>query len=459
MRILLGTVTIRREYDLKSVLRISVFGAVLTVLAGCAPASMTGVSFRAQGIDPRRVIDAPAQAEAEMLCNMNEFYALGEQLKQIRKPAVVPPKKSVLVLSGGGTYGAYSAGVLIGWSETGTRPQFDVVTGVSTGALIAALAFLGPEMDSDLRRVYTTVSNKDIYTQKFLPRSIFSESLADNAPLAHMIDRVISSEYMARVAEEHRKGRRLYVGTTEMDSRRPIIWDMGAISLQGTEEARATFGKLLLASAAIPGFFPPVRIPVEVDGRKVEELHVDGGVTQALFARPPWLPPNSRVENGHDYLWGSDLYIISAGKLYADPQSIPLRSLQIAANSVSTLIYSQTRDQLFKLYAVSILTGMNYRLTAIPENFEVPADSTTFDPVQMTRMFEEGVRQVKSGKTWRDSPPGLDKGEGVAVRSGIRLTTSPILVASPTQPPQPPQLLPHSEQGIPVGPASVPGTK
>ncbi|QVL33005.1 patatin-like phospholipase family protein [Telmatocola sphagniphila] len=431
-------------------LRISVVWLFLATVAGCSAPAMSLQSYSKQGIDPRRVMDPAAQSEAEQLCNWVEFYSMCEQLKATRKPEVMPPKKSVLVLSGGGTYGAYTAGVLVGWSEAGNRPNFDVVTGVSTGALIAAMVFLGPEMDGELKRLYTTVSNNDIYIQKLLPRGILSESLADNTPLEKMIMQVVTPDYLTKVAAEHRKGRRLYVGTTEMDSRQPIIWDMGAIACQGTAESRVLFSKLLLASAAIPGFFPPVRIPVEIDGRRSEELHVDGGVTQAVFARPPWMPANLR--NGSHQLFGSDLYIITAGKLYADPQSIKLRALNIAATSVSTLIYSQTRDQLFKLYAVSVLTGMNYRLTSIPEEFPVPEDATTFDPITMSKMFDEGVRQIRIGQAWRDSPPGFEKGEEISVRAGVKLSTDQFNPQSVMQPAAKSAVIPKTENGIPIGP-------
>src|SRR5205085_3021207 len=177
---------------------------------------------------------------------------------------------------------------------------------------------------------------------------------------------------------EHRKGRRLYVGTTHLDSKRLVVWDMGAIAARGGPVYLALFRKVLLASASIPGFFPPVRLPVTVDGKSYEELHVDGGVTAALFFRPPVVQPEEAARLGEHPLAGSNVYIIVAGKLFADPGCADRKFTRIAADSISALLYSQTRGDLFQLYALSLVGRMNYHLTAIPANAPAPADATTF---------------------------------------------------------------------------------
>ncbi|OWK47350.1 putative lipoprotein [Fimbriiglobus ruber] len=347
---------------------------------------------------------------------------MGERIRTSQKPAVIPPKKTCLALSGGGTFGAFQAGLLVGWTEAGTRPAFDSITGVSTGALIAGLTFLGPDYDCELRRVYTTLKTEDIYTKKRGVRSLLSDSLADNTPLAQQIDRILTPATMARLAEEHRKGRRLYVGTTDLDGRRPVIWDVGAIAANNEPGARELIAKVMLASAAIPAFFPPTEIPVEVDGRQLIERHVDGGVSQNVFLRPPQVPPEYRTRPPADFLYGSDLYIIVAGKLYADPHQVKARVVQIASSGVSTLIDAETRVELIRLYTASILAGMNYHLASIPADFQAPTDSTKFDPGEMSRMFEEGRRQALTNTAWRKNPPGTLENEILAQRSSIRLT-------------------------------------
>ena len=413
---------------------------LLAALAGCAAMTPPLPTPTAAGLNPADLVDPVAEADSCGPCALQDLYRVAEQIRRERRPAVLPPKRSVLVLSGGGAYGAYSAGVLCGWTRTGTRPEFDVVTGVSTGALVAALAFLGPDYDGELRRVYTTLESKDIFRFRRSVRSLLSEGLADNAPLARQIESFVSPENMARLAAEHARGRRLYVGTTDLDGRRQVVWDVGAIATQGTPEAAGLIVRVLLASAAIPGFFPPVRIPVSADGKLYEERHIDGGVTASLFFRMPWVPPERRNDPVAASLYDSDLYIIVAGKLYPDPEPVRPRTLTIAATSVSTMIYAQTRDELYKLYTACVLTGMNYRVTAIPQDFPATAASTDFDPVEMSRMFDEGVRQATCGTAWRSTPPGLEAGEHVSQRGGVNLTVVPTGPRPAVGPPEPPGL-------------------
>ncbi len=348
---------------------------------------------------------------------------------QAAPPAAAPPNGrkpfNVLVLSGGGAYGAYSAGVLAGWSEAGTRPEFDVVTGVSTGALVATLAFLGPEKDADLKRFYTSLSDRDLYVRRSSLSALWGDALADSRPLEKLIEREVTGDLVAAIAAEHAKGRRLYIGTTHLSSRRLVVWDMGAIASRGGPGDVALFRRILLASASIPGFLPPVTIPVEVDGKVTEEMHVDGGVSASLFFRPPQVPRDQLADLGDRPLAGSNLYIVVAGKLFADPAPVKPRFLSIVQTSISGLLYAQTRGDLFQLYALSMATGMNYRLAAIPPDAPMPAAATTFDPAAMSRLYETGRRQAGAAGAWRETPPGNRPGEEVPVRGGARLSTTP----------------------------------
>jgi hypothetical protein len=352
--------------------------------------------------------------------------------RQTQTSPVVPVSASsgkkpfnVLVLSGGGAYGAYSAGVLAGWSEAGTRPQFDVVTGVSTGALVATLAFLGPGRDAALKRFYTTVTDNDVYARKSDLAALLSDSFRDSKPLAKLIDAVVDQGIVREIAAEHAKGRRLYVGTTHLDARRLVVWDMGEIASRGTPADLALFRQVLLASASIPGYFPPVLINVDVDGKPAEELHVDGGVTASLFFRSPHVSAAQYRKLGERPMEGSNLFIVVAGKLYADPACVERRLIPIAADSISALLYSQCRGDLFQLYALSLATGMNYRMTAIPQDMTVPADATSFDPKVMGWLYEQGRQQALAGKLWRTSPPGTEPGEEVPIRGGVKLQQMP----------------------------------
>ncbi|WP_020471130.1 patatin-like phospholipase family protein [Zavarzinella formosa] len=392
--------------------------------AGCSGTSQDRTPVKA-GFSPARLIDPVAQCDANTLLNWDDLTVIADKIKEDHKPKVLPPQKNVLVISGGGAFGAYPAGLLVGWTEAGTRPNFDVVTGISTGALIAVFAFAGPEYDPLLRQYYTSVTNKDVYKMKSILRGLLSESLADSTPMRDKIAETTTPEVIAKVAAEHRKGRRLYIGTTDLDARRPVIWDMGAIACDDTEGARDLFRMVMLASASIPGFFPPVRIPVTINGEKFVERHVDGGVTSALFVRPPWLPPEQRRDPTKSGLYGSNMYVMVAGKLYADQEEVRSRSLAVLGSSVSTLLYTQARDELFKLYFASALTGMNFKLSSVPEDVECKIDSTEFNPEAMSRLFEEGRSRAKSKDLWRTTPPGSLPREVPAFRGSIRLDYLP----------------------------------
>ena len=368
--------------------------------------------------------DAPADSLSPL--SSEELNVVADQIREVRRsrrPATGPDRKyTILAMSGGGAYGAYTAGVVCGWTETGTRPRFDVITGISTGSLVAALAFIGPTADDEIRRFYTQTTTEEVYEIRKPIRSLFSAYLADNTPLAEQIARTITPDYLRAVAAEHAAGRRLYVGSTNLNTRRLVVWDMGAIAARGTPEARDLYIDVLLASTAIPGFFPPVTFQTNVDGHPHEEVHVDGGVSRALFFRAPHVPPADRAAFGPASLHDSDLYLIVAGKLYPDPAPVQLKALSVAGSSISSLLYSSARAEVYRLFTYSILTGMNYYLAAVPADFDVGGSSVKFDPVEMTRLFEEGRREILTGTAWRRHPQSLDKSEDIRVRTGLNLT-------------------------------------
>ena len=200
-----------------------------------------------------------------------------------------------LALSGGGDDGAFGAGVLCGWTAHGDRPQFKLVTGISTGALIAPFAFLGSSYDETLRHLYTGISSQDILRKNSLLTVLWRESLADTKPLANMLERYVDEAMVAEVAAEHKKGRRLIIGTTQLDAQRLVLWDMGAIASSGSPDAVKLFRKIMLTSASIPGAFPPQYIKVEADGNFYEEMHVDGGTTAEVVLYESALKPLTEI--------------------------------------------------------------------------------------------------------------------------------------------------------------------
>ncbi len=398
-------------------------GTLLAALACALPAACLRPrqppSPTRVGLDTIDLIDPAAQAEADRLLPATDIFRLAEGVRR-RGPPAPGGCRSVLCLSGGGSYGAYSAGVLVGWSSTGTRPRFDVVTGISTGALIAPFAFLGPKYDPLVEHFYTTTESRDLFRVRPL-RALRSESVADNSRLVETVNELLSPDLLSVIAAEHAQGRRLYVGTTELESRRFVVWDLGAIAARGTEEDVRLFRQVVLGSSAVPGFFPPVRIPVTVNGEPLVERHVDGGVSTALFFRPP-------VRGGGPAarpLAGTDVYAVVAGTVYPDPDPPRPRALDVARKSAAAVVYAQTRGDLVRLYTLCALTEMNYFMTAIPPDFPAPKAATRFDPDEMTALFAEGVRQVRGGTAWRVTPPGVEPGEHTPQRGGADLIALP----------------------------------
>ncbi len=420
-----------------------VFGLVLIILAavlGCAGSGRIGDGplTGTRSVEELRASagwnDLAAQAAVQDTIRSEDLITFADEARAARKPAVPVTRKSILILTGGGSYGAYPAGVLYGWSQTGTRPVFDVVTGNSTGALIGCFAFLGQEYDQDLCHYYTRMTNDDIYRKRRFPFSILGESLADSAPLSRLIMNAITDERVRAMAAEHRKGRRFYVGTSDLDARRAVVWDIGAIAARDTPGDRELLRNVLLASASIPGFFPPVRIPVTVNGVRHVERHIDGVTSSSMFFAPPYVPPDDRATLPAGWLYGSDLYILVAGKIYADPDPVKARTLKIASQAVSTILYDQTRGDLHKLFLLSVLTGMNYNVSSIPESMEAPAESTEFDPQSMTQLFQAGADWSRNSRKWRQTPPGYEPNEGAKYRAGTALTDTGI--RTPVGPPR-----------------------
>lgn len=413
------------------------------------------------GMNTRDMVDKTQQDEYEALVDVKAYFARAEKIRKAsfemglleRNPKAPPyQQKNILSLSGGGSFGAFSAGIVCGWTCRGDRPNFDVVTGISTGALIAPFAFLGPAYDEQLKTFYTTLEARDLYKKKTL-RGLFGESLADNTPLANRLDEVLSPEVISEIAAEHQKGRRLYIGTTAAESKQFVVWDIGAIASRGRPDDRKLIRQILLGSSAIPGVFPPQHITVEVDGVCVTERHIDGGVSQALFIHPPYVPPEYRSKNQNAELAGTNVYLIVAGKLYADLEKIKPVALNLVGKEISAMIYAQTRGDLQRMFTTTMLTGMNYYLTAIPPEYPAPTSSMEFKREALAGMFNEGYRIITQGVAWRRTPPGLGSGENNNLRAGTCLSyevRGPISVSD--KGPKPYLPFPTSNEGIPALP-------
>ena len=316
---------------------------------------------------------------------------------------------SLLTISGGGPDGAYGAGLLKGWTEAGTRPDFSIVTGVSTGALLAPFAFLGSRYDDDAEALYTSTSSSDIARRRGTLRGLLSDAMADTSPMKERIAEVIDDQMIRDISAEYAKGRRLLIGTTNLDSRRPVIWNIGAIATVGDEAAERLIEEILLASASIPGLFPPVHISVEADGQTYEEIHVDGGTTTQVFLYPPGLnlgEAATRMGVGR----GRTMYVIRNSIIEPRWTFVDSRLLPIAKASISTLISSQGVGDLYRMFLQAERYQIDFNLAYIPSDFSV-VPGEDFDPKYMRALFQLGYERARSGYPWAKAPPGVGSGE------------------------------------------------
>ena len=329
-----------------------------------------------------------------------------------------------LALSGGGANGAFGAGFLNGWSSTGKRPTFKVVTGVSTGALMAPFAFLGQSWDEALREFYTTTRSRDIFALgAFLStvrELLFGESIADTSPLIALIERHVDEALLREVALAHQGGRRLYIGSVDLDSQRFIIWNMGLIASSGHPAALPLFRRVMLASAAIPIAFSPVLFEVEAAGQRHDEMHVDGGVAAQVFSIGGLLSARElRRQAGHGAL-REDIYIIHNGQLAADPATTRRSIPDIARRTLQAAGKSAVVGDLFRIYAQALREHSGYHWITIPEGINL-AGNETFDPLVMQRLYDIGYAIARSGPPWNVVPPGVS-GETGAMRDGVDQT-------------------------------------
>jgi hypothetical protein len=311
------------------------------------------------------------------------------------------PAANYLAVSGGGDNGAYGAGLMKGWSEAGTRPEFKMVTGVSTGALVAPFAFLGPDYDAALRDVYTTMTPDKVYRRRGLSAALFDDAMADTGPLAEVIATYADQKMFDAIAREYGKGRLLLIGTTDLDAQRPVIWNIGALAASGHPQALDLFRKILRASAAIPGAFQPVLVDVEIGGVKYQEMHVDGGAIAQLFLYPPTIDiARSGIKRTRR------AYIIRNATLGTNHAASERRTLSIAGRAIEIMLASSGRNDVLRTYFVSQRDGVDYNLAYIGSDFRAPKTGE-FDQAYMRALYDYGYQQAKAGREWHKAPPGL----------------------------------------------------
>ena len=314
-----------------------------------------------------------------------------------------------LAISGGGDHGAFGAGYLKGWSDSGTRPKFKIVTGISTGALIAPFAMLGSEYDEILKTSYTTITADDIFEMRHITSALWGESLADYHPLLDLVHDVVTNEVIDAIGRAHIDGQRLFIGTTNFDAQRPVIWNMGAVANSKHPEAYRVFREILVASASIPVLFPPVMIDVEAGGKSYDEMHVDGGTVGQMFfygSALDWKKVITEVSGGIEPVDKSTLYVIIDGEIDPEPEAVRRRLGPITNRTIGTLIKVSAWSALYRMYLHAEEGGYGFQYVGLPDSYE-PLVKEPYSPEEMSRMFDIGYGIGLKGDGWRTAPPGF----------------------------------------------------
>ncbi len=345
------------------------------------------------------------------------FAALRREMAYAQRTGGTLSEASFLAISGGGENGAFGAGLLTGWTQLGTRPEFKGVTGVSTGALSAPFAFLGPDYDRELASVYTDSAVADIMTSRGVLRGLLGDSLYDSAPLLRTIRRFVTPALLAAIAREYtEKGRLLLVATTNLDVPVGVLWNMGSIAASGHARAADFFAEILLASASIPGILPPVMFDIEMGGERYQEMHVDGGTVAQVVLYPPSLGGDDLLRDASDASPGivealslrpRRLYIIRNARPGADPETVPRNTMKIADRAIATLIQAQGLSDLYQLYVIAQRDGIDYNVAYIPQSFSERL-SGPFDQAYMRSLYSVGRDTMLSGGAWFSAPPGFN---------------------------------------------------
>lgn len=357
-------------------------------------AGISNARFYIEGGGPAMVVEGLAAVDREIAWRKSQGLT-----------GPLPPAH-FLAISGGGDDGAFGAGLLAGWTKRGDRPQFKLVTGISTGALTAPFAFLGPEYDEALAEVYTKVKPGDIFIKRPFLAVLNDDALSDSTPLYKTMSKYLNTDMMRKIAAEYDKGRLLMIATTQFDAARPVIWNVGAIAKTDTPEALELIRRILLASAAVPGAFPPVMLDVEVNGRKYQEMHVDGGAVAQVFLYPPTVHV-ADASRGRHIQRKRIAYVIRNSKLNTPWEDVPRSTLTIAGRAISMLLASNGVGDMYRIYTTTKRDGVDFNLAYIDRDFTAEYIGP-FDPRYMVPLFQYGHELGQRGYPWKKLPPGFD---------------------------------------------------
>ena len=330
-----------------------------------------------------------------------------ERNARLREGLSVDPMPPIqfLAISGGGDDGAFGAGVLCGWTASGTRPQFKVVTGISAGALIAPFAFLGPAYDDVLREVATSLRPGGVFRARGSIAGLLRDGMASSDPLRRLVERYDTPQLLAEIAREYASGRALQIATTDLDAGRQVTWNMGAIASSTAPGALQLFRSIMVASTSIPGAVSPVMIDVEVGGKRYQEMHVDGGVITQLFAYPSHALVELEKATGKPLNRSIRLYVIRNGRLDPEWSETPRRTVSIGGRAISALVQAEGVADVQRIFRTAVRDGADFNLAYIGADFH-SAPHEMFDAAYMQSLFDYGYQLARDGAQWHKAPPG-----------------------------------------------------
>lgn len=349
---------------------------------------------------PPRIPFTAAEDEASVFPGIPDARFWGDSETDF-KQALPPQPGPWLILSSGGSDGAFGAGLLNGLTAADKRPDYAVVTGVSTGALMAPFIFAGPRYDEAVRKNYTETTAADV----FEAGSSTGESFVNSWPLRDQIAKQVTPALLDDVGAAHRSGRRLFVVTSDLDSERSVVWNMGAIAAHGGDDALKLFRSVLLASASIPGGFPPVLIDAEANGKHFQQMHVDGGLGGQFFVAPPSLLASTSSYR----LPATQLYIVINTGLDPSFKVIDRFAPSILTQAIGMAVPVDTRLMIDRVYVAAKRSGVEFNVAAIPESFNAPSRGA-FDPKYMKALFQTGYEKGQSANAFSPEPPAYATG-------------------------------------------------
>lgn len=368
--------------------------AGMVALAGCASPELARIPYTAAEAS---IADIPGMPHVRFYADTNASVFDNYASRGQGASASI----DYLALSGGGADGAFGAGLLHGLAETGRRPTFAIVSGVSTGALMAPFVFLGPAYDQRLEDIYNGDFGAGLLKNVNILNGLFGNALVENDKLGRLVAKNVDQAIVDAVGAEYRKGRRLFIATTNLDAQRSVVWDMGAIATSGSPNALSLFRQVMTASASIPALFPPRQITVEANGRTFKEMHVDGGTIQQVFVAPDSVLYGETKDRPFPRL--KNLYVLLNNQIDPSFKVVDNETIAVGTRSLSTILKREVHNNVQASYAYARRHGVGFHLAALPGDYDDSAGDT-FDPAFMRSLYAYGVEQGKSATPWTDAP-------------------------------------------------------